>query len=152
MIGLLVALFLLWCIFGRTRGLLGGLAGGFIGALVLTGMARTAASGDLPALYSPGQLASSALLMATVAAVLALVSPYAIGLAACAWGAGALLATLALPWTDQGMYALACIVHVFAALAVGCLARWRAAAELPGPGWSSGQHAWSRAHQRGFLR
>jgi hypothetical protein len=119
------------CIVGRTRGLLGGLAGGFIGALVLAGMARTAASGDLPAFYSPGELASSALLMASVAAVLALVSPHAVGLAASAWAAGALLAALAVPWTDQGMYALACIVHVLAAVAVVCLAWWRAAGLEP---------------------
>jgi hypothetical protein len=128
MIGLLVALFLLWCIFGRTRGLLGGLAGGFIGALVLAGMARTAASGDLPALYTPAELASSALLMAVVGTGLALVAPYATAFASLGWGTGALLAGLGLPWGDQGAYALALIVHILVAAGIVSLSRWRAAA------------------------
>jgi protein involved in polysaccharide export with SLBB domain len=79
MIGMLVALMLLSWIFGRTRGLIGGLAGGFVGALVVAGMTAATSNGELAALYSPGRLAWVAVPAAVVAAVLALVAPYAIG-------------------------------------------------------------------------
>ena len=128
MIGLIVGLLLLSWVFGRTRGLVGGLVGGFLGALVLTGMASTAGSGELPALYSPGQLFAAALSMAAVAAVLVQVAPYATGFACLGWGAGALLAAVAAPRTGEAMYILALAAHVLAAAAVVCLARRRASA------------------------
>lgn len=125
MIGLLVGLLLLSWIFGRTRGLLGGLVGGFFGALVLTGMASTAGSGELSTIYSPDQLVSTAVPVAVVAAALALVVPYATGFASLGWGAGALLAAIAATRTGQPMYVLPLVVHVLAAVAVVRLARWR---------------------------
>jgi hypothetical protein len=131
MIGLLVGLLLLTWLFGRTRGMLGGLVGGFLGVAVLIGMARTATTGELPALYSPGELVSSALVMGVAAAGLAIVAPYATAVASLGWGAGALLAALALPWTEQRMYALALTVHVVAAGAAVYLARARLAASPP---------------------
>ncbi len=88
MIGALVGLLLLSWLFGRTRRLLGGLGGGFIGALVLTGMARTARNGELAALFTPGELASAALVIPAVAALLALIAPYATGIASPGWSAG----------------------------------------------------------------
>lgn len=128
MIGLLAGLIALSWLFRRTRGLLGALAGGFLGALVLTGMASTAGSGELAALYSPDELLVAAFAVAAVAAVLALVTPYATGFACLGWGAGALLAAVAAPRTGQAIYMLPLAAHVTAAAAVVCLARWRAAA------------------------
>lgn len=124
---LLVGLLLLSCVFHPARGLLGGLVGAFVGALVLTGMASTASNGDLAALYSPVQLAWAAGSVAVVGAVLAVVAPYATGLASLGWAAGALLAALVAPRTDQAIYVLPLVLHVFAAAAVVALARRRAA-------------------------
>lgn len=128
MIGLLIGLLLLSCTFGRTKGLLGGLVGGFLGALVLTGMATTAHRGELAALYSPDQLLAGALSMAAVAAVLALVAPYATSFWSLCWGAGALLAAVAAVRAGQVIYILPLAAHVLAATAVMCLATWRVAA------------------------
>jgi hypothetical protein len=127
MIPLLVVLLLLSWVFGRTEALLGGLVGGFLGALVLTGMASTTGNGELASLYGPVQLASTAIPVAAVAALLALVAPYATGFAALGWGAGALLAAVAAPRTGQAMYILPLAAHALAAATVVCLARWRAA-------------------------
>lgn len=126
MIGLVVGLILLSWVVGRGRGLLGGLVGGFVGVLVLTGMARTASSGELAALYGPQQLASTAVPVAVVAAVLALVAPYVVGFASLGWAMGAFLAALAAPRTGEAVLPLA--VHILAAGVVVCLARSRAAA------------------------
>lgn len=104
MIGMLVALMLLSWIFGRTRGLIGGLAGGFVGALVVAGMTAATSNGELAALYSPGRLAWVAVPAAVVAAVLALVAPYAIGFAAAGWAIGALLAAMTASGADQSVY------------------------------------------------
>ena len=133
MIGFLVGLLLLFWIFGRTRGVLSGLAGGFLGALVLIGMANTAGNGDLTALYSPGQLLAAAASMAAVAAVLALVIPYATGFACVGWAAGAVLAAVVAPSTGQAIYILPLAAHVLAAAAVVCLARRRAVTSSRGP-------------------
>jgi hypothetical protein len=127
MILLLAGLLLLSWVFGRTKGLLEGLAGGFLGALVLTGMASTTGNGELAILYSPAQLASTAVPVAAVAGLLALVAPYATGFASLGWAAGALLAAVAAPRTGQAMYVLPFAVHALAATAVVCLARWRVA-------------------------
>lgn len=134
MIGLLVGLLLLSMVFGRTKGLPGGIVGGFVGALVLVGMARTAHKGELGALYSPAELASAAFPVSVVAAVLALIAPYATGVAALGWAAGAALAALAAPRTGQAIYILPLAVHILAAVAVGSLARWRTTALCPDPG------------------
>lgn len=136
MIVVLVGLLLLSGICGRTRGLFGGLVGGFLGALVLTGMASTASNGDLASLYSPTELASTAVPAAVVAAVLALVVPYATGIASFGWGAGALLAAVAAFRTGDAIYILPLAVHVVAAAAVVSLARWRAGAVQTRPLWS----------------
>lgn len=128
MMGPVAVLLLLSWVFGRTRGLLGGLVGAFVGALVVAGMADTASNGDLAALYSPQQLASTAVPLAIVAAVLALVAPFAIGFAAFGWAVGALLAAMAAPRTGQAVYVLPLAVHFVAGAAVVCLARWRTAA------------------------
>ena len=125
MIGLLVGLLLLSWVFGRSRGLLGGLVGGFLGVLVLTGMASTASDGELAALYSPGQLAVAAASIAVVAAAIALIAPYATGFACVGWGAGALLAAFAAPRTGEVVYILPLATHVLAATAVAGLAKWR---------------------------
>jgi hypothetical protein len=109
------------------QGLLGGLVGGFVGCLVVTGLAGTTSNGELPALYSPEQLDSTAVPVAVVAAVLALVSPYAIGFASLGWAVGAVLAAVAAPRTGQAVYVLPLAAHVLAAALVVCLARWRAA-------------------------
>lgn len=127
MIPLLVGLIFLSWVFGRTRGLLGGLAGGFLGALVLTGMASTTSNGELATLYSPGRLAAAAVPVTAAAAVLALVAPFATGIASLGWAAGALLAAVAASRTGQDMFVLPLAVHVIAASAVVCLARRRAA-------------------------
>ena len=126
MIGVLVGVLLLSWVCGRTRGLLGGLAGGFLGALVLAGMVSTAGDGDLAALYSPGRLAYTAVPVAVVAAALALVAPYATGFASLGWGGGALLATIAATHTGQAVYVVPLAVHLLAAAVVVCLARRRA--------------------------
>lgn len=127
MIGLLIGLLLVSCLFGRTRALLGSLAGGFLGALVLVGMARTAAIGELPALYSPAELASSVVPVLVVAAVLALVAPYAIEFASFGWGAGALLAAVAAPRTGDAAYMFPLVLHAGGAAIAGWLARARIA-------------------------
>jgi hypothetical protein len=127
MIGLLVGLLILSGVFSRTRGgLLGGLVGGLLGALVVAGMTSTTSNGELPVLYSPEQLASTAVPVAITAAVLALVMPYAIGFASLGWAVGALLAALAAPRTGQAAYVVPLAVHVVAAGLVMCLARLRA--------------------------
>jgi len=123
MMSLLVALLVLYLVCGRTRGLLGGLVGGFLGAFVLVGMATTARNGELAALYTPSELASSAVPVAVVAAAFALVAPYATGVAALGWAAGALLAAIAAPRTGDAIYILPLAVHVIAATAVATLAR-----------------------------
>ena len=128
MIGMLVALMLLSWIFGRTRGLIGGLAGGFVGALVVAGMTAATSNGELSALYSPGRLAWVAVPAAVVAAVLALVAPYAIGFAAAGWAIGALLAAMTASGADQSVYVLPLAAHGVAAGAIVLIARWRAAA------------------------
>lgn len=115
MIGMLVALMLLSWIFGRTRGLIGGLAGGFVGALVVAGMTAATSNGELAALYSPGRLAWVAVPAAVVAAVLALVAPYAIGFAAAGWAIGALLAAMTASGADQSVYVLPLAAHGVAA-------------------------------------
>ena len=126
MIGMLVGLLLLSWVFGRTRGLVGALAGGFLGALVLAGMVSTAGDGDLVALYSPGRLASTAVPVAVVAALLALIVPYATAFASLGWAVGALLATIAATRTGQAVYVVPLAVHLLGAAAVVCLARRRA--------------------------
>ena len=128
MIALLVGLLLLSWVLGRTRGLFGGLVGAFIGALVMTGMASTARSAELAALYSPAHLASSAVPVFLVAAVLALVVPNVTAFASLGWGAGALLGLVVAAQTGQAIYVLPFAIHALAAAAVVCLARWRAAA------------------------
>lgn len=128
MIALLVGLLFLSWVFGRTRGLLGRLVGAFLGSLVVAGMASTTRDGDLAALYSPEQLASAVVPLAIIAAVLALVAPYAIGFAALGWAVGALLAAVAAPGTGQAVYVLPLAVHFVSAAAVVCLARWRVVA------------------------
>lgn len=126
MIGVLVGLLLVSWVVGRSRGLLGGLVGGFVGALVLTGMASTARTGELGALYGPLELASTVLPVTVVAAFLAVVVPNATRVAAFGWAAGALLAALAAPRTGQAPYVLPLAGHVIAAAAIIRLARWRA--------------------------
>jgi hypothetical protein len=125
MISLLVGVLVLSWLVGRTKGLLGGLAGGFVGALVAAGMATTTSSGDLAALYSPAQLASAAVPVAIVAAVLVLVAPYAVGFAALGWAVGALLAALTAVRAGQVLYALPLTVHVLTAGLVVWLASQR---------------------------
>lgn len=131
--GVLVALLVLSWILGRTKGLLGALVGGFVGALALIGMATTASNGDLAALQSPVELASSILPLTVLAAVLALVVPYATGVAALAWAAGALLAAIAAARNGQAIYMLPFTVHVLAAAAVVSVARWRTQATWDAP-------------------
>ena len=126
MIGVVVGVLLLSWVFGRTRGLLGGLAGGFLGALVLTGMISTAGDGELATIYSPGRLASTAVPLAVVAAVLALLAPHATGFASLGWAVGALVSTIAVTRTGQAVYVLPLAVHLLAAAVVVCLARRRA--------------------------
>lgn len=128
MIGLLFGAFLLSWALGRSRGIIGGLGGGFIGAFMLAGMARTASNGELAALYTPGELASSALPLVLLGAVLALVAPYATAAASLGWGAGAVLAVVATLPTDDAAYALPLIVHAVGATCVVYVARVRAVA------------------------
>jgi hypothetical protein len=128
MIGLLLGLVLLSWIFGRSRGLIGGLAGGFVGASVLAGMVRAAASGELAALYTPAELASSILPVTLLGAVMALIAPYAAGVASLAWGAGALLAAIAVSPTGEAAYIVPLVLHAAGAAALVCLARLRATA------------------------
>jgi hypothetical protein len=123
----IVGALLLWLVFGRTRGMLGGLVGGFIAALVLAGMVTTTLAGALAALHSPGRLAYAAAPLTAVAAGLALIVPYATGVAALGWGAGALLAALAATRTGQAAYVLPLAVHVLAAATVAGVARCRVA-------------------------
>src|SRR5687768_12279937 len=114
MTAILVGLLLLTCV-RCARGLLGGLVGGFLGGLVLAGMASMAVNGGLAAAYSPIRLASSALCMAAVAAVLALVVPHATGFASLGWGAGALLAAIAAAGNGEAVYVVPLAVHALAA-------------------------------------
>jgi hypothetical protein len=65
---------------------------------------------------------------AVVAAVLALVAPYAIGFAAAGWAIGALLAAMTASGADQSVYVLPLAAHGVAAGAIVLIARWRAAA------------------------
>ena len=127
MIGLLFGAFLISWILGRSRGLIGGLGGGLIGAFVLAGMARTARNGDLAALYTPGELASSALILALLGAVLAFIVPYATAMASLGWGAGALLAVVATLPTNDAVYALPLVLHAVGAACVVYVARVRTA-------------------------
>ena len=123
MIGVLVGLLILSWFSGRSRGLLGGL----VGALVLTGMASTAHSGELATVYSPLRLASAVLPVTAVAVLLAVVVPNATRVAAFGWAAGSLLAALAAPRTGQATYLLPLALHVIAAGAIVRLAMWRSA-------------------------
>ncbi len=91
-------------------------------------MASTASTGELATLYSPSQLAVSAVPVALVAALLALAAPYATGFACLGWAVGAVLAAFAAPRAGQAMYVLPFAVHVLAASTVVCLARRRAGA------------------------
>lgn len=127
MIGPFVSLVLLSWLFGRTKGLFGALIGGFLGAAVLTGMTSTAGS-ELTELYSPDQLLTAALSMAVVAAVLALIAPYATGFACVGWGAGALLAAVAACRMGAPLYALAFGAHILAAADAAYISKRRAAA------------------------
>ena len=113
-------------IVGPTRGVVGGLIGGFVGAAVAAGMARMAASGVLAVYYTPATLARGALTLGIVAAVLALVAPYATGFAALGWAGGAILAAIAAPRTGQIVYLLPLAVHLVAAVLILCVARWSA--------------------------
>ncbi|MDP8969948.1 MAG: hypothetical protein M3N52_05545 [Actinomycetota bacterium] len=70
------------------------------------GIARTAGDGEFAVLYSPGQLASSAVPVVVVDAVLALVAPYAIRFFSLGWAVGAFLAAMAAPRTGQAEYIL----------------------------------------------
>lgn len=127
---ILVILILLWpC--GRMRGVVGGLAGGFLGALVMVGMARTVTSGEIADLYSPLQLVSAVGPVTLVGGLLALVAPYATGVAALGWATGALLAALAAPRTGQAAYILPFTIHALAAAAVTRLAMWSARTSHP---------------------
>jgi hypothetical protein len=128
MTGLIVGAALLWLLVGRPRGMVGGAVGGVIAALVLTGMVSTVGNGELADLHRPGQLAAAAVPLGTVAIGLAIVAPYATGVAAAGWATGALLAAVAAPGTGQAAYVLPLAVHVLAAAAVLCLARRRVAA------------------------
>ena len=123
MIGLLLGLVLISWFFGRTKGLIGGFGGGLIGAFVLVGMARTAGNGELAALFTPGELASSALTLALLGAAFALIAPYATAVASLGWGAGALLAVVAVLPTNDAAYAISLVLHAMGAACVACLAR-----------------------------
>jgi hypothetical protein len=84
-------------IVGPTRGVIGGILGGFAGATVATGMARMAAGGELAVYYNPASLTRAAVILGIVAAVLALAVPYAARFAALGWAGGAILAAIAAP-------------------------------------------------------
>jgi hypothetical protein len=113
-------------IVGPTRGVIGGLLGGFAGATVATGMARMAAGGELAVYYTPASLTRTAVILGIVAAVLALAVPYAAGFAALGWAGGAILAAIAAARTGQASYLLPLAAHLVAAVLVVRVARWSA--------------------------
>ena len=126
MASIIVTVLIVSWIVGPTRGVLGGLLGGFIGAAVAAGMARMAASGELAIYYTPATLAKAAVTIGILAAVLALIVPYATGFAALGWGIGAVLAAIAAPRTGPTIYLLPLAVHLVAAVLVLHAARWSA--------------------------
>jgi hypothetical protein len=129
MIGLLLGLVLLSWIFGRTEGLIGGLTGGFVGAFVFAGMVRTAASGELAALYTPAELASNVLPVTLAGALMALIAPYTTAVVSLAWAAGAVLAAIAVSGADEAAYIIPLVLHAACAASLVRLA-WARTAQL----------------------
>ena len=127
----IVTLLIVSWIVGPTRGVVGGLIGGFVGAALAAGMARLAASGELAVYYTPATLVKGAVTLGLVAAVLALVVPYAAGFAALGWGVGAILAAIAAPRTGQIVYLLPLALHLAGAVLVLRVARWSAPKAQP---------------------
>ena len=70
--------------------------------------------------------ARGALTLGLVAAVLALVVPYAAGFSAFGWAVGAILAAIAAPRTAQVVYLLPLALHLVVAALVLRVARWSA--------------------------
>lgn len=126
MFTVIITLLIVAWVVGPTRGVGGGLVGGFVGTAVGIGMARMAAGGDLAVHYTPATLAKAAVTLGIVAAVLALVVPYAAGFAALGWGVGAILAAIVAPRTGQVAYVVPLVLHLAAAVSVLHLARWSA--------------------------
>ena len=126
MASIIVTVLIVSWIVGPTRGVVGGLIGGFVGAAVAAGMARMGASGELAVHYTPVTLARGAFTLGLVAAVLALVVPYATGFAALGWGVGAILAAIAAPRTGQVVYLLPLVAHLVVAVLILRVARWSA--------------------------
>jgi hypothetical protein len=124
MASIIITVLIVSWIVGPTRGVLGGLLGGFLGAAVAAGMARMAASGELAVYYTPASLARAAVMIGLVAAVLALVVPYAAGFSALGWAIGAILAAIAAPRTGQVAYLLPLALHLVVAVLVLRLATW----------------------------
>ena len=150
----IVTLLIVSWIVGPTRGVVGGLLGGFLGAALAAGMARMAASGELAVYYTPATLARGALTLGLIAAVLALVVPYAAGCSALGWAVGATLAAIATPRTGQAVYLLPLALHLMVAVLVLGVARWSVPvgaqkARVRGTEATSGRHRSGVAKARG---
>lgn len=146
MASIIVTILIVSWIVGPTRGLAGGLLGGFLGAAIAAGMARMAASGELAVYYTPATMARAGVVLGTVAAVLALIVPYATGFAAIGWAAGAILGATASARTGQFAYVLPLALHLAVAVLVLRVARWSTSPAQATPTGSTpvlqAPHAW----------
>lgn len=108
---------LLW-LFGSPRGLLGMVVGGFVGTFAAAGLVGATTGAELADMYTPAGLAAGVGPLAIVALGAAVVLPYATGIVALAWTAGAALAAFAAVETGQAAYVIPLLLHVAVAGAV----------------------------------